>query len=356
MIQKIVQNKRYLLIAVIGLALIVLMVVAVVQGKSTKNQSKDSYEVYVVRSQEPIITDGSSQPNQEKSYSYDPSNGTISAIHVKNGQSVKISDPLFAYHNEALTDQIEDAKTQQTRLYNKKKELQKQIGLDPTLKQTIAEIDAQIADLSTNIQRLRQKANIVVYAPMEGKVILDSNKKADPSAMFLRLISTTPTIVSTISEYDYYAVKVDQKVIIYINAEDREIEGTVTGVDELSTNSTGGALPSAASASGGGNAANFKFYVSPAEAVHVDFTVQVKIPLEDIIIPEECIVKEEEKEYVFVVREGKAVKQEITRAKKGLQVVLTSGLVLGDQILISPDSQLVDGQDIRIKEGSGNAD
>lgn len=358
MIEKVLKNKRNLLIAVIALVLVVLMVIAIVQGKSDTKQGKDSYEVYVVRTQEPVITEGSSQPNQEKSYSYDPSNGTITAIHVKNGQNVKISDPLFAYHNGAIADQIEDAKTQQTRLYNKKKELQKQASIDPTIKQSIAEIDAQIADLSTTVQRLKEKANIVIYAPMEGKVILDSNKKADPAASFLKVISTTPMVVSAISEYDYYALKVDQKVRIYINAEDREIDGTVTGIDELSANNTAGGIGASSAlsnAGSGGSTASFKYYVAPAEAIHVDFTVQIKIPLEDIIVPEECIVKEEEKEYVFVVKEAKAVKQEITRTKKGLQVVLTSGLALGDQVLINPGETMTDGQDVRIREGSGNA-
>lgn len=36
-------------------------------------------------------------------------------------------------------------------------------------------------------------------------------------------------------------------------------------------------------------------------------------------------------------------------------MVLTSGLALGDEVLISPDSALIDGQEVRIKEGSGNA-
>lgn len=353
--KKAFQNKRNIIIAVIGLLVITLMTLALVQGKITAKKSKDLYEVYVVRTQEPVITDGISRPNQEKSYYYDPTNGVISAIHVKNGQNVKISDPLFAYHNETLAYQIEDAKTQQKRLYNQKKELQKQVDIDPTLKQSIAEIDAQIADLSTNIQRLREKANIVVYAPMEGKIILDSNKKTDPSAPFLRLISTTPMVVSTVSEYDYYALKTDQKVRVYINAEDREIEGTVTGIDELSTVSTVTAMGAGATGTGSAGGVNFTFYVAPEEAIHVDFSVQIKIPLEEIIIPEECILAEEEKEYVFVVKEGKAVKQEITREKKGLQMVLTSGLVLGDEVLISPDSALTDGQDVRVKEGSGNA-
>ena len=140
----------------------------------------------------------------------------------------------------------------------------------------------------------------MVYAPMEGKIILDSNKKTDPSAPFLRLISTTPMVVSTVSEYDYYALKTDQKVRVYINAEDREIEGTVTGIDELSTVSTVTAMGAGATGTGSAGGVNFTFYVAPEEAIHVDFSVQIKIPLEEIIIPEECILAEEEKEYVLL--------------------------------------------------------
>ncbi len=119
--KKAFQNKRNIIIVVIGLLVITLMTLALVQGKITAKRSKDLYEVYVVRTQEPVITDGISRPNQEKSYYYDPTNGVISAIHVKNGQNVKISDPLFAYHNETLVYQIEDAKTQQKAVQSKER-------------------------------------------------------------------------------------------------------------------------------------------------------------------------------------------------------------------------------------------
>lgn len=376
------KKKKIGIIAFFAL-LILLLIVAIIQNVSSKGEEEITYETAIVEKQEPILTDGKVMPAKTKEYTYNPQKGEITSISIKDGQSVEAGQELFRYKNESIENQLADAKTTRTRLYNALEENTKQLdklkkaqedapdpatqlnttplptsneavqgnqGAMQTLETTISDLKNQINDAETQITRLQKQATTIITAGVDGTVLLDASLKENAATPFLRIITDDTLIQSSISEYDYYTLSQDLEVGIYVNAEDREVKGVVTDIAETAQTPTGLANAEATSFAGGGSGAidmsNFEFFVKPQKEIHYDFTVQIQIPLKDIVIPEGAIQKEKDQEYVFVVRDGKAQKQIIQREKRGLQNVVVEGLQLKDVIVTNPDEQLKDGMEI----------
>lgn len=358
--------------------LILLVVIAIVQNVSSKDKEKDSYETAVVEKQEPILADGKVMPAETNEYTYDPQKGQISSITVKDRQVVKSGKELFRYKNESIEDQLADVKTSKKRLndtlqknteeLNDLKKAQDDVpnpsdqfntgastnqGAIQTVEAAITDLKNQIADIDTQISRLQKQATTIVTSDVDGMVLLDKSLKENATSPFLRIITDDTLIRSSISEYDYYALSKDLEVDIYVNAEDREVKGILTRVADTaqSSSSLGNMGTSSFSGEGSGTVdmSNFEFTVRPEEKIHYDFTVQIRIPLEDIVIPESAIQKEKDQEYVFVVKNGKAQKQMIQREKRGLQNVVVKGLKLKDVIVTNPNEELKDGMEISTK-------
>lgn len=390
-------KKKKIGLIVFFTVLILLLIVAIIQNVSSKEEGEGTYKTAVVENQEPIIADGKVMPAKTQEYTYDPQKGEVASISVEDGQSVEAGQELFHYKNEAIENQLADTKTSRTRLYNQleknkeqlkksKKQLDqakkaeanridaanslpeittesKDNPLDTSnmevlenqnsvqaLEDTILNLKNQISDVEIQINRLQDQASTVIIANVDGRILLDESLQNNATMPFLRIISDDTLIQSSVSEYDYYALSEELVVGIYVNAEDREVKGIITDIAETSQTATGevnmGISPISEGNSGVSDMSNFQFFVKPQDEIHYDFTVQIKIPLEDIVIPESAILKENDQEFVFVVKDRKAQKQTIQRKKRGLQNVVKEGLQLKDVIVTNPDQELKDGMDI----------
>lgn len=379
-------KKKKIGIIVFFAVLTLLVIVAIIQNISSKREEDSIYETAIVEKQEPILTDGKVMPAKTREYTYDPQKGEITSISVKDGQSVEAGQELFRYKNESIENQLEDAKANKNRLSKTLEENTKKLnqlkktqggtqdsttqfntnslstssevastdqGTIETLEATISDLKDQINDAENQISRLQKQATTIIKADVDGTVLLDESLKESATAPFLKIITDDTLIQSSISEYDYYALSKDLEVEVYVNAEDREVKGVVTDIAETaqtSQASTNLANTENASLIGGSSGvvdmSNFEFFVKPQEEIHYDFTIQIQIPLKNIVIPESAIQKEKDQEYVFVVKNGKAQKQIIQREKRGLQNVVVKGLQLKDVIVMNPDKQLKDGMEI----------
>jgi len=72
-----------------------------------------------------------------------------------------------------------------------------------------------------------------------------------------------------------------------------------------------------------------------------------------LMIPEEALVPEREKQFVYVVRDGKAIKSEIAVGRRRLgEVEVLKGLQPGDSVVIEGTQKVRDGGQIRIANGT----
>lgn len=97
---------------------------------------------------------------------------------------------------------------------------------------------------------------------------------------------------------------------------------------------------------GGTNGTQYGFTISPDDYIQPGFSVKVQLALPGMVIPNEALVTETDKNYVFLLQDGRAVKTEITLEHQGLQQVVHRGLNFGDQLIMYP-FDLEDGQEVQ---------
>ena len=218
------------------------------------------------------------------------------------------------------------------------------------IKTQIRELNLQIEDLEIEISRLQDQNVAQVKAKSAGKVILNEVGKDDSKIPLVRIISDDISVTGTVSEYDFYLLKEKLPVTIYVNAEDRTLGGSLIAYDKYPQNqapagddSTG---PSAFMGPGGDAGSQYGFTVKPEDFIQPGFSVKVQIKAPGYVVSPAAVIEDGKSSYVFVNKEGKAIKTKVTVSNEAGNYVITRGLEEGDQVLLGA-SLLSDGQEIK---------
>lgn len=377
-----------------------LLALAVAIWNRSSNTPKNEGHVFTtskIVAQEPLILDGNVETAKEQLYYIDAQKGQVSKIYVTEGQEVAVGDALFEYDNEAIADELSDMQRQISRLVSEREQLYQELekqqerktraaqvtvlqpqvedhyeqttsvsaspvvnteAFDQAIEATqkaIRDMNNTIEDMNTKIDRLRKKTSSVVNAEIAGTVTIHQDAQANMQQPLIKITSKDSVIRSSVSEYDYEALSKGEVVSVYVKAQDREIAGTL---DFISTDPLGaGSMVSASTPNSslvaGGNGSSVSRYavtITPSETLPNGFTVQVKIPQKDLVVVEQAVQKEGEQEYLYLYKEGKAVRQNIKRVKKGFQWIVTEGVQLDDVVIVNPDDTIKDGSEITVKD------
>lgn len=164
----------------------------------------------------------------------------------------------------------------------------------------------------------------------------------------------------TVGKYDLLDIKVGQSCSV--TSLGSNYDATVSYVSATASESTGLNIGSIASsltgASGNSASASVKVKIkNPDEKIVIGFDVDVKVKtdkIEDvIIIPVDCVATEDAMTYVYVYNEDKKTveKREIQLGMFSDEAYeITSGLTVGERIVMNPKSALTDGAKITAKE------
>lgn len=340
---------------------------------------------FTLYEQDPVTLTGTAQLSSDQAYFYEPEKGDIASVNVRDGQFVKKDDLLYTYELEATETQyeLEDLKREQTRSYNQREVLLKQLsdytGLsynyqgdrlasyweasgkqgyyieeeignyslaageataytsgDPTvegLKDQIRQLNEAIEDLEIKLSRLQNKQQGRVLAKQAGRVILNEAGENQAEPAFIRIVSEEVVVSASASEYEFYTLAKGRPVTLYVNAEDRQVAGEITHFDQVPTDSL---QEEAASA-------EYTVTITPSEAIQPGYSVKIGIQLPGVVIPVEAILEEAGQTYVFVSHEGVAEKRAVTIERQGAQRVVLKELSAGDIIFLNPQD-LTDGQ------------
>lgn len=95
--------------------------------------------------------------------------------------------------------------------------------------------------------------------------------------------------------------------------------------------------------------ANYTFDVKTDENLQYGYSVQVKLPLNELRIPKKAVIKEGDKSYVYLVQPSKRVKkQAVTAEEQNGILVVKEGLKAKDKIIADPDKKLKDGKEVAV--------
>jgi membrane fusion protein (multidrug efflux system) len=315
-----------------------------------KNGKKPATPVtfYVVKGQDfsnTISLSGSIEANEQIEIRSEVS-GIVENIAFTEGSSVTKGQVLFKVNDIELRAQLAQAKTKEN-LASENKRRAKLLLQKEAISQEeydIASADYRTAKAQTQLIQA-QIGKTTVRAPFSGKIGLRSispGTYVTPTTLIAKLVSTNPLKI-TFSIPEKYATEISKNNTITftvpnvketftakIYALEPAIEATTRTLQirALTDNSNGKLLP--------GTFAN------------------IELPLKNIkdaiIIPTEAIVPIQDGKKVFIANNGKAkeVKVEtLTRTDK--DVVITSGLKIGDTVLTSGVMSLKDEADIKVK-------
>lgn len=271
--------------------------------------------------------------------------GIVENIAFTEGSSVSKGQVLFKVNDIELRAQLAQAKTKES-LASENERRAKLLLQKEAISQEeydIASADYRTAKAQTQLIQA-QIGKTTVRAPFSGKIGLRSispGTYVTPTTLIAKLVSTNPLKI-TFSIPEKYATEISKNNSITftvpnvketftakIYALEPAIEATTRTLQirALTDNSNGKLLP--------GTFAN------------------IELPLKNIkdaiIIPTEAIVPIQDGKKVFIANNGKAkeVKVEtLTRTDK--DVVITSGLKIGDTVLTSGVMSLKDEADIKI--------
>lgn len=394
--KKLSKKKQIQLSIISGLIIVIILIVAIfINLKKSDKPAETSYQTVTLEQTDPLLFKGVVQAEKIEEVYYDQTLGKISNIAIKDGQEVKEKTVLLTYQNETVEDQaseqeqsidklnlavsnaqqnLDNAYQKQSDLTNKREEARleynrqdsnsekgaaKQQELEAKIEQYDQSLDAQkeaisqaqqsldaatldLTDANETIEKTKKKVTTNVAATLTGIAYVNLKGKTDPSVPLVTIASPNTVIEGTVSEYDYTRVKKGKKVTLRAMSESKEINGTISEVNQL---------PQATTAQTTGTQttmANYTFLVKPDESLQYGYSVEITLPIDELRIPNKAVIKEKDQTFVYLYQKGKVKKQVVKVEEVNGVTILKEGLKQKDQLISNPDSKLKDGQEVAV--------
>ena len=397
-------KKNKIIISVVA---VVLLTAALLNLFLPKKKTNKEYDLYTVSKKAPITFTGNSVPVETESIFYDPSKGKIIEYYVKDKDDVEVGANLFKYETPGVKEQIDELQRQydsiknslgfansdlskantdyaeakknlsnlQARLDTLNKSLnpdnpeeyaKAQMDIEQTKasiegakqevkayeaqispsKRAVSEAKAQMDGVSEQIANLKNKQYEVEKSKVKGTVYLDKSKAEQSQGMtdpLIKIVSKETKIVSTVSEFDFDKLHLDDVVDLKVISTGETQKGRVSYISNMPKED--GAIPGTSS---GSNMSEFEFNVIPDGFIQYGFSVNVEITEDGLYLPESSVEEEDGKTYVYMYEDGKAKKVEVTLMKDEGAYKVLKGLKLGDNI-IEDITGVSDGDEIDVK-------
>lgn len=372
--------KKGIIITVVSLLIVVLIGVNVFKAQKSEDVQVSVTSLKDMTLRSTVMIPGTLKLADEQYVYYQPENGEIEDIKVTEGTRVQVGTPIVTYTNDDLELEKEQNKLgeksnelqvsslnkQIAKLKDKQKKLEKELPKEEAKAQieeerTQLNLDLETAKIEAERNKLERKSltkkenNLTEKSELAGTVLsVDKEAAHNTSEVQKPLIhiGNTDQYLATgvLSEYDALNIEVGQPVKITSDVvPDKEWEGSVQQVDFL---------PQQSDAASGGDAANqypvqVKVTDEGIKSIRPGFKLLLEIETESKkakAVPSKAIVNEGDEKYVYIVKDGKAVKREVKvgqTTNKSIEIV--KGVTSKDQIISNPSNELADGVEVTVK-------
>ena len=276
----------------------------------------------------------------------------VKEVFIKNGDFVKKGQILMTFDDDEtnkLNRNIEKERINLQKIQRDLKttrELQKLGGASKNDVKNL-EDNARISQLSIDeYTEVLNKTATEVRSPVDGVV---SNLKAqenylvDTDSSLLEIIDSNDLrIIVEIPEYNSQAVKLGQSVKVRqdISDDDKVYDGEITKISRLSTTSS---LTSENVLEA--DVKTKEVIPNLVPGFKIKAVLQLKADEKNIIIPKIALQSENGKYFVFTIDTKNTVKRKEVTVKNivGDNIIVTSGLNVGEILITTPDNRLSDG-------------
>ena len=276
----------------------------------------------------------------------------VKEVFIKNGDFVKKGQILMTFDDDEtnkLNRNIEKERINLQKIQRDLKttrELQKLGGASKNDVKNL-EDNARISQLSIDeYTEVLNKTATEVRSPVDGVV---SNLKAqenylvDTDSSLLEIIDSNDLrIIVEIPEYNSQSVKLGQSIKVRqdISDDDKVYDGEITKISRLSTTSS---LTSENVLEA--DVKTKEVIPNLIPGFKIKAVLQLKADEKNIIIPKIALQSENGKYFVFTIDSKNTVKRKEVTVKNivGDNIIVTSGLNVGEILITTPDNRLSDG-------------
>jgi len=324
-----------------------------------------------------LMIPGTVELEKKQDIYYSAEMGEIKKIKVKEGQKVKKGDVLATLENpqmeleyeqnelaiESANIKINQLSQQAADLEEKEKESRKQIGeketdklLNPerqqlTSERKMANLDLKQLKLKQEMLRKQQK-ELTIVSTIAGTILtIDQTPIEDlqgTTEPFIRIGNLESMIVKgVLSEYDTLKVKDKQAVTLKSDAvSDTEWLGEITNIATLPMENT--------ALQGGEQAVQYPITVqlTNSDVLKPGFQLFMEIETESkeaLVVPTEAVFEDKDKQYVYLLKNMVATKQEVTigiTSRDKLEVI--SGVSRKDKVAADA-ANLENGMEVAVQ-------
>lgn len=360
-----VQKKKVWIATGIVTLIVIMVVLSVVNAKETETVKLT--QLKQERIEEKLTLSGTISSTKKQTVYLQPERGELKKVWVKEGQKVQKGTKLIEYENPAIQGERQQANlaAKQARLKIQSLKKQKSRGERPSPvagDQGAGSIDDQIKlaqleleQANKQVQQAKKRQNqLIVTSKQNGVVVkVDENAGSGVNAEPIVVIQDLDSLKvdAKVSEYDVLKVQKDQKV--YLLSEtlpDRRWTGRVANI---------GWVP----------IENQPQVPSQTQNTEVSYPIEViaddQLPMKigahlivEIItsskqaqvLPQAAIKQEGNQSFVFIVKNGKAVKTSVKVGTRNEQwVEIRSGVEKGQKVIQNPSPTLVDGAEVTVE-------
>ena len=210
------------------------------------------------------------------------------------------------------------------------------------MKKIINQAENALEDARIQLDRAESSPESTETADISGIVRVTERNRRDPQGALIEIVSEETLIKATVTEYDHFRLHPGDAVKVRVVSTQEELPGAILTVEPLPQSSQGvpGQVMTVSSV-------NYSFEVKPQGSVHPGYSVEIHVPLNEVVIPGSAVVTEGEKTSVWLYSEGSVKKMPVALVRSGAYMILEEGLKEGDVIIQDPDQALLEGGEVR---------
>lgn len=360
-----VKKKKIWIASGIVSLIVVMVVLSVINSKET--ESVQLVKLKRQRIEEKLTLSGTLSSTHQQIVYYQPERGQLKKVWVEEGQKVQQGTKLIEYENPTAQEERQqaDLAVKQARLKLQSLQKQKNRGsrqVPSVSDPTVGSIDDQIKlarleleQAETQVQQARKRQNQLIITSKQNGVVVKADANAatgtNPEPIVVVQDTDSVKIEAKVSEYDVLKVKKDQKV--YLSSE------AVPGKRWIGKVTKIGWIPLETQTPSPTKDQNQE--VSYPIEVETDEKLPMKLGARMILevittsknalsLPASAIKQEGNRFFVFVVKDGKAVKTPVKVGMRSEQwIEILSGVDSKQDIIQNPSPTLVDGAEVSIE-------
>ncbi len=276
----------------------------------------------------------------------------ITVIRFREGQQVKAGDVLVEFDGEQARANLADAEAS---LRDSRSQFNRSRELYATKALSEAQLDQLQATLSSNEARVAgaraQLNDTIIRAPFAGRVGLRNvsvGSFVSPGTVITTLDDASVIKLDfSVPEVFLATVKEGLGIQAHTSAyPETEFSGKVSSIDSRLD-------PISRSVTVRARIDNRDGRLKPGMFMTVKLT---RSESDALMIPEQALIPEGERKFVFAVRDGKAVRSEVrTGRRRPGEVEITAGLAEGDVVVIEGTQKVRDGTAVEVQPAGPGA-